>query len=231
MKNILDELFHDSSYIKKKETGDHKNEPDYYARYKDRVYLFENKDIMVAKAVKSSGDIEKINEVMQTKFNKNGIGIDQLIYSIRKIADKTFKYEDGANTRNDLVIYPILLVSDRIFMCQGLNYRLNTWYREKIGDKFSKNPLVKDLTIIDIDTLIYWLPYLKQKQNNFRKIIHNHTNKMTDAFKSKQKRKRKRTMSSYLSKIDNQLRPISERLRRVWLNPKYFPSLFKDVFS
>lgn len=229
MKNILDDLFHDSLYIKKKETGNHKNEPDYYARYKDRVYLFENKDVMVAKGVKGSGDIEMINEAMQTKFYKNGIGIDQLIYSIKRIADKTFKYEDGANIRNDLVIYPILLVSDRIFMCQGLNYRLNTWYREKIGDKFSMNPLVKDLIVIDIDTLIYWLPYLKQKQNNFRKIIHNHTNIMTDAFKSKQKRKHKHTMSSYLSQIDNQLRPISERLRRVRLDPKYFLSLFKDV--
>lgn len=52
---------------------------------------------------------------------------------------------------------------------------------------------------------------------------------MTDAFKSKQKRKHKHTISSYLSQIDNQLRPISERLRRVRLDPKYFLSLFKDV--
>lgn len=228
MKNILDELFNDSLYIKKKETGDHEHEPDYYARYKDRVYLFENKDVMIAKGVKGSGNIERINEAMRTKFNK-GEGIDQLIYSINRIAEKLFKFEDSVNKRNDLVIYPILLVSDRIFMCQGLNYRLNTWYREKLGDKYLMDPLVKDLTVIDIDTLIYWLPYLKQNHNNFRKIIHNHTNRMTDAFKSKQKRKRKDIMNFVLRKIDVQLRPISERLRRVRLEPKFLISLFQDV--
>lgn len=229
MKNVLDELFHDSLYVKKKEIDDHNNEPDYYARNKDRVYLFENKDVMIAKGVKGSGDIDKINEALQTKFNKKSVGLDQLIYSIKQIAGKTFKYDDEANKRNDLVIYPILLVSDRIFMCQGLNFRLNTWYRGKLGDEYTTNPLVKDLTVIDIDTLIYWLPYLKKNPKNFRRIIHNHTNKMIDAFKVKPK-KRTDVMGFAQRKIDKQLRPISERLRRVRLEPKYILSLFKDIF-
>lgn len=230
MKNVLDELFHDSFYVKKKEIDDHNNEPDYYARYKDRVYLFENKDVMIAKETKNSGNIEKINEVLQTKFNKKGVGIDQLIYSIKQIADKIFRYDDGANKRNDLVIYPILLVSDRIFMCQGINHRLNTWYREKLGNHYTMNPLVKDLTVIDIDTLIYWLPYLKQDHKNFRRIIHNHTNKMIDAFNKKPKKKHFNVRKFIQMKVENQLRPISERLRRVRLEPKYLISLFKDIF-
>jgi hypothetical protein len=230
MKNVLDELFPDSLYIKKKEIDDHDNEPDYYARYKDRVYLFENKDVMIAKGVKSSGDIEKINEALQTKFNKKKVGIAQLIYSIKQITNKLFKYDDEANKRNDLVLYPILLVSDRIFMCQGLNHRLNTWFRDKLVDEYTMNPLVKDLTIIDIDTIIYWLPYLRQNHKNFRRIIHNHTNKMTDAFKTKPKSKNPiKIMEFVRRKLDKQLRPISERLRRVRLEPKYLLSLFKDI--
>ncbi|MEA4808704.1 hypothetical protein SDC9_32312 [bioreactor metagenome] len=230
MKKVLDELFPDSLYIKKKETEDHDNEPDYYARNKDRVYFFENKDVMIAKGVKSSGDIEKINEALQTKFNKGKIGIGQLIYSIKQIVNKTFKFDDGANKRNDLVIYPILLVSDRIFMCQGINHRINTWFRAKLGNEYTINPLVKDLTVIDIDTIIYWLPYLKQNHKNFRNIIHNHTNVMTDAFKTKPKRKYVDLMEFLQRKIEKQLRPISERLRRVRLEPKYLLSLFKDIF-
>ncbi|MFV0588832.1 hypothetical protein [Bacteroides reticulotermitis] len=230
MKSVLDELFHDSLYVKKKEIDDHNNEPDYYARYKDRVYLFENKDVMIAKEIKNSGSIERINEVLQTKFNKKGVGIDQLIYSIKQIADKIFRYDDGVNERNDLAIYPVLLVSDRIFMSQGINHRLNTWYREKLGNNYTMNPLVKDLTVIDIDTLIYWLPYLKQDHKKFRRIIHNHTNKMIDAFNTKPKKKHFDVMKFTQMKIENQLRPISERLRRVRLEPKYLISLFKDIF-
>ena len=231
MKNVLDELFPDSLYVKKKEIDDHNNEPDYYARYKDRAYLFENKDVMIAKGVKGSGDIEKINEALQIKFNKKGVGIDQLIHSIKQISNKTFKYDDGANKRNDLVIYPILLVSDRIFMCQGINHRVNAWYRGKLGNGYTINPLVKDLTIIDIDTLIYWLPFLKQNHKNFRRIIHNHTNKMTDAFKTKPKSKNPIKVMEFVNrKLDKQLRPISERLRRVRLEPQYILSLFKDIF-
>ena len=230
MKKILDELFFDSLCVKKKVIEDKKNEPDYYARYKDRIFLFENKDVMIAKGVKGSGNNETINDALHTKFNNNGVGIDQLIYSIKQIANKTFKYDDEANTRNDLVIYPILLVSERIFMCQGVNYRLNTWYRGKLGDEYTINPLVKELTMIDIDTLIYWLPYLKQKQKNFKKIIHNHTNSMIDAFNIKPNMKYIEAMEFVQRKIEKQLRPISERLRQFILDPKYILSLFKDIF-
>lgn len=231
MKNVLDELYHDPLCIKKKEIDDHNREPDYYVRCKDRIFLFENKDVMIAKGVKASADIEKINEAFQTKFNKKGVGIDQLIYSIEQIANKTFKYDDDANKRNDLVIYPILLVSDRIFMCQGANYRLNQWYRNKLGNDYTNNPLVKDLTLIDIDTLIYWLPYLKKNKKNLRQIIHNHTNKMTDAFITKPKSQNPfKVMEFITTKLDMQLRPISERLRRVRLEPKFLLSMFKDVF-
>jgi hypothetical protein len=230
MKKVLDELFSDPLYIKKKVFLDHKNEPDYYVRYNDRVYLFENKDIMIAKEVKSSGDIKKINDALKTKFNKRKTGIDQLIYSIKQIANKIFKYDDDANKRNDLVVYPILLVSDRIFMCQGINHRLNTWFRGKLGNGYTRNPLVKDLTVIDIDTIIYWQSYLKQSHKNFRKIMHNHTNKMIDAFETKPKKKYIDLMAFTQRKIEKQLRPISERLRRIRLDPNSILLLFKDVF-
>lgn len=230
MKKILDELFPDAIYTKKKIIDDNDNEPDYYARLKDRVYLFENKDVMIAKAVKSSGDIDQINDALKTKFNKKKIGIGQLIHSIKEIAGKTFKFDDEANKRKDLVIYPILLVSERIFMIPGLNHRLNTWYREKLKEEYKFNPLVKDLTVIDIDTLIYWLPYLKRKNNYFRNLIHNHTNKMVDAFPTRPKRKYFDPMEFVRKKIEKQLLPISERLRRVRLAPEYILSLFKDIF-
>lgn len=230
MKKILDEIFPDTIYTKKKVIDDKDNEPDYYARLKDRVYLFENKDVMIAKAVKSSGNIEQINDALKTKFNKKKIGIGQLIHSIKEIAGKTFKFDDGANKRNDLVIYPILLVSERMFMIPGLNYRLNTWYREKLKEEYKINPLVKDLTVIDIDTLIYWLPYLKEKNKNLKNLIHNHTNKMADAFPARPKKKYCDPMEFAQEKIEKQLLPISERLRRIRLAPKYILSLFKDIF-
>lgn len=37
------------------------------------------------------------------------------------------------------------------------------------------NPcLIKPLTFVDIDTLIFWAPYLKEKDKNFRDLLDRH---------------------------------------------------------
>ena len=68
MKRILDRIYHKPYFIKKSVIAIKDNEPDYYIRHNKRIYLFENKDVLIAKNVKSSGDINKINAVLKAKF-------------------------------------------------------------------------------------------------------------------------------------------------------------------
>ena len=180
MKNVLDEIFH-WPYQKKRQEADTKDsEPDYYVRHNNRVYLFENKDILVAADIKSSSDIDEIDKLLKKKFVHDGdrhVGIGQLITSIKQIVDNEFPYDDYVNNKKNLTIYPILLVSDRIFELPGMNYKLNKWYielvKERLGDSYNPN-FIKPLTFIDMDTLIYWTPYLVKKDKYFREIIEDH---------------------------------------------------------
>lgn len=180
MKNVLDEIFH-WPYQKKRQEADTKDsEPDYYVRHNNRVYLFENKDILVAADIKSSSDIDEIDKLLKKKFVHDGdrhVGIGQLITSIKQIVDNEFPYDDYVNNKKNLTIYPILLVSDRIFEIPGMNYKLNKWYielvKERLGDSYNPN-FIKPLTFIDMDTLIYWTPYLVKKDKYFREIIEDH---------------------------------------------------------
>lgn len=190
MKNILDDIFEKEYLIKKPETKQELDgEPDYYLRQNNNVFIFENKDVLIAKAIKASADIEKINKVLKTKFlgdEKHKVGIGQLINTIEEILEKQFRFDSYVNSKNNLKIYPILLVHDRIFQTLGINYRLNSWYLESLNSRLTNKynlSNIKNLTVIDIDTLILWLPYLKEKDNRFKEILDNHLHKLNTKFK------------------------------------------------
>nr|WP_147321440.1 MULTISPECIES: hypothetical protein [unclassified Arenibacter] len=192
-------------------------------RHNNRVYLFENKDILVAAGIKSSSNIEEIKKLLKKKFledDTRAIGIGQLVKSITQIVENKFPFDEYVNKKKNVTIYPILLVSDRIFEIPGMNYILNQWYlelvKEKLGDKYNCS-FIRDLTFIDMDTLIYWLPHLKKKDANFRKIIEAHHQGMSYRKKinTPDLEKGRKQANAY---FHHKLSPISNRL------PKYrFP--------
>lgn len=186
MDSILNRIFH-QKFLIKKNTNDTTglNEPDYYVRHNKKIYLFEFKDALIAKKVKSSGDIRLIDKTLKEKFllndKKTPIGIGQLIESIDQIVKKSFEYDLGLKKLKNVSIHPILLVSDRYLEVFGMNYRLNKWYQEevkkKLGDKYDPN-YIKSLTIMDIDTLIYGKSYLSQKEKHFKNFVSKHLHEL-----------------------------------------------------
>ena len=190
MKKVLDEIFHKPYFTKKPESDTElPGEPDYYLRHNNNIFLFENKDVLIAKAVKASADIEKINKTLKIKFlgdENHKVGIGQLINTIEEILEKKFRFDSYVNSKNNLKIYPILLVHDRIFQTLGINYRLNSWYleslEERLSDKFNLSN-IKSLTVIDIDTIILWSPHLKEKDKRFKDLLDSHLNKLNSKFK------------------------------------------------
>lgn len=190
MKKVLDEIFHKPYFTKKTESDTElPGEPDYYLRHNNNIFIFENKDVLIAKNVKASADIEKINKTLKIKFlgdENHKVGIGQLINTIEEILEKKFRFDSYVNSKNNLKIYPILLVHDRIFQALGINYRLNSWYLESLEERLSDNfnlSNIKSLTVIDIDTIILWSPYLKEKDRRFKDILDGHLNKLNSKFK------------------------------------------------
>jgi hypothetical protein len=235
MKKVLDSIFDKPYYVKKKIKNTEKNEPDYYVRHNNRIFVFENKDILIAKDIKSSANIDKINSVLKSKFlevNGKPIGIGQLVRTITEIVENKFEFDDYVNSKKNLTIYPILVVNDRIFEILAVNYRLNNWYlasiKEKLGQKYNPN-FIMNLTLIDIDTLLYWQPYFKENDNNLKQIIDLHLAKMRENRKvniADQKNALKLINQNMAEKFS----PISNRMNGYNFPIKLIIEKFEEIF-
>lgn len=237
MKNLLDNIFEKKHFVKKPERDvELDGESDYYVRYNNTVFLFENKDVLIAKTIKSSANIEEINSYLQSKFVHDGeksVGIGQLVNSIKEIQEKKFRFDDYVNGKNNLEIFPILIIQDRIFQSPGINYRLNKWYREIVQEELKEKynaSNIKGLTVIDIETLIVWAPYLKQKDKNFKEILKDHLQRM-------QTYKKVDTYDQKLGKyrvnrnLTEQISAISTRKIPFQLTSESLIEKFKDVIT
>lgn len=234
MKNILDEIFNKKYFVKKYENINKPNEPDYYIRHNKSIFLFENKDVLIRKDIKSSGDIDKILSVLKGKFfetNGEPIGIGQLINSISQIVENNFDYDDHVNTKKNFTIYPVLLVNDRILEIPGVNYILNQWYlksiKEKLKEKYNSN-FIKNLTIIDIDTIIFGSDFFTKRDNNFKDFFENHLREMSIARKPFGK-----TLKEYEESVNRnlikQFSPISFRFPTDKFSQSLFIEKFKEI--
>lgn len=234
MKKVLDEVFHWKYMVKRQEAETQDNEPDYYARHNKRIYVFENKDVLVASGIKSSSDIDEIKKLLKKKFlhdGKRAVGIGQLVKSIEQIVENQFPFDIYVNTKGNFTIYPILLVSDRIFEIMGMNYTLNQWYlelvKEKLGEKYNSS-LIRDLTFIDMDTLIFWLPHLKKKDTNFKKIMDIHHKEMKKVNKINNPNINEgRNQANKL--FYNKLSPISNRLKEYKFPHNLLVDKFREI--
>ncbi|MGX9987230.1 hypothetical protein [Soonwooa purpurea] len=230
MKNLLDDIFYRKYYIKQNDVSSKEKEPDYYYRYNNDIFIFEYKDVLIAKEIKTSGDIEQIIDALKKKFlinptNGKPIGIGQLINHIKAISENEFIFDDGINLDKRNKIYPILLLSDRLLEIPGISYIMNKWLHNNLPD-VNKNLIVNDLVIIDIDTLIFFAEYLKRKDKHFKQLLEDHIKKMNMIAKGYGKTDLE-IYQTYNSKISKKLAPFSSR----FFNSMFDEKLFIDRFS
>ncbi|HEU4573454.1 MAG TPA: hypothetical protein VFS36_00515 [Chitinophagaceae bacterium] len=150
--------------------------PDSYLRIQNSSFLFENKDILINAAIKSSYDFDALIEELKKKlFNEEGrpVGIGQLITNIRKLLSGENKYDPGfvAGSTN---IYPILVTHDNMFDTAGLNRVMGSLYNSELK-KLEADGLdikrVKPITFISIDTFLLIQHLLRSKKINLAELI------------------------------------------------------------
>jgi hypothetical protein len=140
--------------------------PDYYIRKNKNILLFESKDFLIRADKKSSFDFEvyeqEFERVLYYEIDKNGKekykAVMQLITNVKALlqtkfaADKDYKYKD-------VYIYPILLTHDHQYDTFGFNRLIDSWFQEELEALEQERIFihyVKPLTVINIDTLIFY---------------------------------------------------------------------------
>lgn len=149
---------------KKERTIGH--EPDFYLRDGNNIILFENKDIMIPDHIISSKQYNLLEQELDKKLVKKGIS--QLIYNIKQIENKTFKWD--SSLPNNPNIYPVLVIDDGSLCAPGLNYILNEIFQQQLECNNIKLK-VYPLAIVELDTLIAFANYFQLPDVRFKKLL------------------------------------------------------------
>lgn len=151
-------------------------EPDYIIRNKNQIFLFEFKDAAINNLAKYSGSAPTIKNYLIDKFEStkksNGKiqnkAVNQLKNNLVRILSGEYKQKSIDNfDSNKVIIYPILVFTDVVMEAKGVNYflkeRLNTLIK---NDNLPDNK-IKDLILINLDTLILYQDLFRKGQINF----------------------------------------------------------------
>ncbi|RYJ37071.1 hypothetical protein NU08_3825 [Flavobacterium anhuiense] len=143
-------------------------EPDYYIRFKNKILLFESKDVILKGDVKQSRDFSILSKSLKEKFliDKNSNkAILQIIENIHRFFSLSYDKIDNCYNVSSINIYPILVTHDRQFDTLELNRLINIWFKKELKAKFNLEQLSKinDLVIINIDTLILYQEHFKKR--------------------------------------------------------------------
>jgi hypothetical protein len=150
-----------------------KAEPDYYLRFKNKLFLFENKDILIRADIKQSYDFQLLEPELKKRLSheavndkiKNG-AVRQLAQNIRKILKGEFGADQGLK-QSAVSVYSILVLHYNQFNAPGLNKIVNAWFQEELGLMRAEGldvSRVSPLTIVFIDTLILYQDYLVSRR-------------------------------------------------------------------
>ncbi len=149
----------------------HKRElgaPDYVIYNYSSIILFECKDIRINGEMIEKHDYETIiaeyKEKLFEKTNKR-IGITQLTGHIQSIRNGNFHYITDIN--GDIIVYPILVVSDYKYLGQGLNHIFNKLYKESIIQLKINNENNLPLVVMSFLTLFKYNKLFEEKGFEF----------------------------------------------------------------
>jgi len=150
--------------------------PDGYVRIQNDIFIFENKDVYLNAEIKQSYDAVKLDDALKLKFliePQRVVGIGQIINNIVRTSLKHHLIDQSYNY-NEVTVYPILMIHDRMFETPGVNEVLNCYFQlelEKIKAKGIEITRVKPLTVINIDTLCEIGTVLRRQQANLSELL------------------------------------------------------------
>lgn len=151
-------------------------EPDYYARVGNSIFIFEYKDYILSDKVKMSKDYSEIKTAILDKICKdNGKikkGGGQLLYNIDRIVNHNILDKLDDFLKDEVIIYPILVINDKSFSAMGINYVFIQEFINLAQTKYAHLKANIALPIIiELDTLFSLMTRLHTGILKFENIV------------------------------------------------------------
>jgi len=145
--------------------------PDYYIRVNNHILLIEFKDVLMGAGPKVSYDFGKISTEINKKLVQNekgkAKGVSQLSKFINNIPDKGYDFDKIEE--DNLIFYPLLLVTDSAFNLFGINYLLENEFRAQLQENDKRE--VKHLSLLHFDTLLMFQDLFNENRVNFFDLL------------------------------------------------------------
>ena len=145
--------------------------PDYYIRVNNHILLIEFKDVLMGAGPKVSYDFGKISTEINKKLVQNekgkAKGVGQLSKFINNMPDKGYDFDKIEE--DNLIFYPLLLVTDSAFNLFGINYLLENEFRVQLYENNKRE--VKHLSLLYFDTLLMFQDLFNENRVNFFDLL------------------------------------------------------------
>ena len=195
------------------------HEPDFYLRDGNNIILFENKDIMIPDHIISSKQYDQLEQELDKKLVKKGI--NQLIYNIKQLENKTFKWD--SNVPNKPKIYPVLVIDDSSLCAPGLNFILNEVFQQQLKCNNIKLK-VYPLAIVELDTLIAFANYFQLPDVRFKKLLEQYYDYIS-------KNKRPEKVEQLLREVLHKYFPFYIFMSQEIVNTPFDNTIFEEVLD
>ncbi len=142
---------------------------DFYLIHFNNLILIECKDIIISAEVKNSQDPKAIYEYIKSRLIEDA-GVHQLIKTIIKIDEGKSKQDaidDVQSKYEKIVVFPIIVYTDRTLDINGVNFYLNSIFEDELSKISLKKVEVKKLILININFLVEYIDVLKVKNFDF----------------------------------------------------------------
>jgi len=177
-------------YLKQKGLG----EPDYYFRDGHRAILFESKDVIVPKGARTGTDFPAYFEEVRKRFhyevNDKGREVGKATRQLLRNVARLLNHEMPLDADYDpaaLIIYPVLVLHDRLYNVPGLNVLVNDWFQQDLAVRAGEGlPVhnVRPLVIVDVDTVMAYHEAFRDQVLVFEDVLEEYYNYLQPDYSS-----------------------------------------------
>lgn len=173
-------------------------EPDYYLRKGNNIFLFEFKDVMLNAKTKHCNSYDEIVKELLELFERSTEekstgkikyqrkGITQLLNVIENKLDQIINDIDKVESSEELNIFPVIIFQDYNFDIEGVNYILNNRFKKLLKSRnIPEHYIIKDLVMFSLTTLIQLEDLFSKGKLNLEQIIMNYFTYCSDSERNK----------------------------------------------
>lgn len=167
--------------------------PDAYVRKGKYIFLFEIKDSLFPVDVIDAPSEQAIKEQVDKKYNNESKGTGQIIKQLLHLKNGSYEsstFEQLKLKRRNLIVYPIIVYTDRHFGLPGINRYLVSEFKKKVADAGLDQTYqkIKPVTFINISFLSDNIDLLKSPDTSFQSVLdvyHSAIKSAEDKFKKR----------------------------------------------